>query len=155
MYNVCTCLYTVCTCIYNVCTWFNQLFRRNNLWPVVQGAAQKELLLHGAETRLPVHSKADWAWWEMKCGWEAVQTCLYCAWTCMYHVHTNILNYEHVCTYYIHLYIFMYMYIHVHTRLWFHEIFEQVHTYLCNIQTRMYHFAQSCPGGQDSSWIVS
>jgi hypothetical protein len=71
----------------------------------------------------------------MKCGCEAVQTCLY-------YVHTSINIHERVCTMYIQIYeimnmheqlepneimymyvhttynvcIFMFMYIHVHTR---------------------------------------
>ncbi len=40
-----------------------------------------------------------------------------------------------------------YMYIHVHD---FMKLSEHVHTCLYHVQTRMYRFANSCPGGQDS-----
>ncbi len=82
----------------------------------------------------------------------------------MYNLHTNILNHEHICLYifmFKYLYIFMfstsciylcsstYMYIHLHD---FMKQSEHVHTCLYHVQTRMYRFAQSCPGGQDSRW---
>ncbi len=55
-------------------------------------AAQKELLLRGAETRR--RRKADWALWEMKCGCEAAQMSLNYVQTCL-----NI--YAYVSTMYI------------------------------------------------------
>jgi hypothetical protein len=80
----------------------------------------------------------------MKCVCVAVQTCLY-------YVHTYICIHERVCTMYIHA--CTYMYIHDHD---FMKMSEHVHTCLYNVQTRMYRFAQSCPGGQDSrSFIAS
>ncbi len=100
---------------------------------------------------------------EMKCGCEAVQTCLYC-------VHTYIDIHAEVCTmfkqiysimnmyvhatYSNHLYIYIgsstYMHIHVHDFMMKQS--EHVHTCLYYVQTHMYCFAQSCPlaGGQDS-----
>ncbi len=87
----CTLYLRVYTCIYNVCALYNQLSE-----PVLvadtemqmlrlggpsvektgarKEAAQKERLLHGAETRR--RCKADWACWEMKCGCEAAQACM-------------------------------------------------------------------------------
>ncbi len=44
------------------------------------------------------------------------------------------------------------MYIHVHD---FMKLSEYVHTWLYHVQTRMYRFAQSCPGGQDSRWTAT
>ncbi len=44
------------------------------------------------------------------------------------------------------MYIFNYMYIHVHDCM---KPSEYVHS-LYHVQICMYHFAQSCPGGQDS-----
>ncbi len=41
------------------------------------------------------------------------------------------------------------MYIHVHDCM---KLSEHVHTCLYHVQTRMYRFANSCPGGQDSRW---
>ncbi len=67
-----------------------------------KAAAQKEWLLRGAETRR--RRKADRAWWEMKCGCEHAQTCLY-------NVQTYINIYVHVCTMYIQLSIFINMYV--------------------------------------------
>ncbi len=55
-------------------------------------AALKEWSLHWAETRW--RRKADRAWWEVKCGREAVEACLY-------YVHTNILIHARVYTWYI------------------------------------------------------
>ncbi len=51
-----------------------------------RNAAQKERIVRGPETSQ--HGKADWAWWEMKCGCEQ-STCqyvqhLYTVYTCMY-----------------------------------------------------------------------
>ncbi len=45
----------------------------------------------------------------------------------------------------------IHMYIHVYE---FMKLSEPVHTCLYHVQTRMYCFAQSCPGGQDSRWYV-
>ncbi len=140
MYNVCTCLYIVCTCIYTVHN-FNQLsqqvfrFRRSGMM-------------------------GTW----MKCGCELVQTCLYCVhiltfmnvcvpctykcittWTCMYNLHTFKFRYIHVqgTDMYVHVQVCAFM-----------NMCEHVHTCLYHVQTRMYRFAQSCPGGQDSRWPV-
>jgi len=92
----------------------------------------------------------------MKCGCGAVQTCLYC-------VHTYINIHERVCTMYIQIYYIMNMYVHAtyiyiyscsctYTYVHVHDLMtmsEHVHTCLYHVQTRMYSFAQSCPGGQD------
>ncbi len=43
------------------------------------------------------------------------------------------------------------MYVHVCA---FMNMCEHVHTCLYHVQTRMYRFAQACPGGQDSRWYV-
>ncbi len=46
------------------------------------------------------------------------------------------------------------MYIHVHD---FMKLSEHVHICLYHVQTRMYRFVNSCPGGQpeDSRWMIS
>ncbi len=59
------------------------------------------------------------------------------SWTCMYMLYTI----------YIYLCSSTYMYIHFHD---FMKRSEHVHICLYHVQTRMYRFAESCPGGQDS-----
>ncbi len=51
---------------------------------------------------------------------------------------------------YINLCSSTYMYIHVHDSM---KRSEHVHTCLYHVQTRMYRFAQSCPGGQGSRYF--
>ena len=77
-----------------------------------EGGCSAGASLRGAETRR--RSKADLAWWEVNCGFEAVQTCLY-------YVYTYVYNYERVCTMYIHMYIIINVYVHV----------IYISTYLC------------------------
>ncbi len=69
------------------------------------------------------------------------------------YVQPNEIMYMYVHTTYNVLCSCTYMYIHVHD---FMKLSEHVHTCLYYVQTRMYYFANSCPGGQDSrSWISS
>ncbi len=67
-----------------------------------------------------------------------------------------VMLYRRVCTMYIYIYIFMNMYVHAtyhyessctYTCSWIHK---HVHTCLYHVQTRIYSFAISCPGCQDS-----
>ena len=59
------------------------------------------------------------------------------SWTCMYNLHTFRYIHVHGTDMYVHVCDFM-------------NMCEHVHTCLYHVQTRMYRFAQSCPGGQDS-----
>ena len=120
-YSVQTCTYIVHTCTnLAVWTWLWQFGRGK---PLLGGlsceetderkeAALQERSLRGAETRR--RRKADRAWWEVNCGFEAVQTCLY-------YVYTYVYNYDCVCTMYIHMYIIINVYVHV----------IYISTYLC------------------------
>ncbi len=60
-------------------------------------------MVNAGETRR--RRKADRAWWDMKCGCGAVQTCLYC-------VHTYINIHAKVCTMHIQIDKIMNMYVH-------------------------------------------
>ncbi len=66
------------------------------------------------------------------CTYKCITT-----WTCMYNLHT--FRYIHVQG--------TDMYVHVCALM---NMCEHVHTCLYHVQTRMYRFALSCPGGQDS-----
>ncbi len=136
-------------------------------------ATLKERNLRGADSETRRRRKADRAWWKVKCVWlwSCIDVSVLCpyiylhAWTCMYHVHTNILIHERVCTmyvpctykyinswtcmYYVHTNALHHahvhsMYIHVHE---FMNLYIHVQTCLYHVQTRTYRFAISCPGG--------
>ena len=62
------------------------------------------------------------------------------SWTCMYNLHTFRYIHVHGTDMYVHVRDFM-------------NMSEHVHTCLYHVQTRMYRFAQSCPGGQDSRCV--
>ncbi len=88
------CTHIVHTCYIHAytstCTWYRHVYICIYLLKKKTGdrkeAAQKERLQRGAETRR--RRKADWAWWDMKCGCEQsicqyVES-LYTVYTCLY-----------------------------------------------------------------------
>jgi hypothetical protein len=98
--------------IHSMTVYMQFMYKAHTTWSVHANTgfnqlSQQERSLRWAETRR--RRKANWAWWEVKCACEAVQTCLYistyikdnsCSF--MYHVHTLRYIYEPVCTMYIH-----------------------------------------------------
>ena len=131
MYNVCTCLYIVCTCIYTVhdfkpvSTGFRvSLIRHDGKWSVVVNLYRRVCIVS-----IHILTYVNVC---VPCTYKCITT-----WTCMYNLHT--FRYIHVqgTDMYVHVCAFM-------------NMCEHVHTCLYHVQTRMYRFAQSCPGGQDS-----
>ena len=74
-------MYVQCTDRYRQCTYNDEHGCTVICQNTRKEAALKERLgsLRGAETRW--RRKADRAWWKVKCGCEAVQTCLYYVYT--------------------------------------------------------------------------
>jgi hypothetical protein len=133
MYNVCTYIYTVWPCICNVCTWHYTVYGLSvEETDDRKEAALQERSLRWAETCL--RRKADLAWWEVKCCFEVVQTCLY-------YIHTYIYIHERVCTMYIQIYSFMnlyflctyfvYIHLHVHTHSFMNVFVCTWYKYVC------------------------
>ncbi len=96
-------------------------------------------------------------WWEVTCGCEAVQACLY-------YVHTLVYSHECLCAMYIKIYSFMNVHLH-RTYIYIYSCtYTFMNKYIClymeltrlyHVQTDVYRFALFCPGGKDSRWTWS